>query len=127
MNQVKSLEIFAGNDKAEIVSVQNKPYMFINEHVNRDSIPEGFFAYDIRDNMDGQFWQIKPEVDVNHWGTIIGKEPVILYDKGGTSYDCPPDVCEPEFSMEGWYTGDYVTSPEEYLARYDTLKAMCEE
>lgn len=119
-------ELFEGNAQVEIVSVQGKPYMFENGRVDRDSIPEGLYTYDVRDDNDGQFWEIKPSVVVNHWGTIIGKEPVAL-DDDGESYECLPDAVEPEFSLEGWFTGDYVESPEEYLDRYEELKEECHE
>ena len=107
--KIKYDEIFP----AEIVEVQGKPYMFTNLRVDRGSIPEGLYAYDVGDDCDGCFWKIQRFVLVNHWATIIGKEPVDLDEFG--QYACPPDPEFPELSSEGLFPGDVVNSTDEYL------------
>ena len=110
---------FEHEKSLEIVSVNECPYMFTNMRIDRDTIPHGLFAYDVRDNdCDGEFAQIQPFVMVNHWGTIIGKEEVPLDPKWKCYY--------PDEDNDGWFTGDYVTSADEYLERYDELKEACQ-
>lgn len=58
--------------------------LFTNLRINRESIPKNLYCYDVRDSdrLDGSFAQIKEYVLVNHWGTIITKEPFSLDDSG---------------------------------------------
>ena len=111
---------FTHEKSYDIVCVNECPYMFTNMRIDRDSIPDGLVAYDIRDNdCDGTFAKIQKIVIVNHWGTIIGKEELPLDPKWFNYY--------PDKEKDGWFTGDYVESAEEYFARYDELKEACEE
>lgn len=82
--QVKFNEI----DRFEAVEVQGKTYLFTNLRVDRTSIPEGSHAYDVRDDDEcgGNFAQIQPYVLVNHWGTIIGPEEIVLDERN--QYNC---------------------------------------
>ena len=57
--------------------------LFSNLRLDRDTIPEGLFCYDVRDaDCDGTFAEVQPFVLVNHWGTIISKEPIPLNEYG---------------------------------------------
>ena len=71
---------FKTNEVLEVVELFDKRYLFTNMRIDRDTLPEGAYAYDIRDNCDGEFCQVQNYVLVNHWGTIIGfdeiKEPM---------------------------------------------------
>ena len=102
----------------EIVSVNNKPYMFTNMRIDRKSIPEGFVAYDVRDDDEcgGTFAQIQWFVMVNHWGTIIGTDEIPLDPK---TFDFIPG------DDDWWFTGDYVESLEEFKDRYEELAEQC--
>ena len=105
----------------EIVSVNNCPYMFSNMRIKRETIPDGLFAYDVRDNdwCGGEFAQIQNFVMVNHWATIIGKDE-LPFDPEWSCYF-------PEKETDGCFTGDYVKSADEYFERYNELKEQCEE
>ena len=99
---------------AEVVEVQGKPYLFTNERVKRDTIPEHWEAYDVRDDScDGEFWQIQRSVLVDHWGTIIGLAPIDLDEYG--QYWCPPDKDDPSTSSEGSYLGFTMDSASEFV------------
>lgn len=102
----------------EIVCVNRKPYMFTNMRIDRKSLPEGFVAYDVRDDDDcgGNFAQIAYYVMVNHWGTIIGLDEVPMDPNWGYI---------PDEEDDGWFTGDYVESPEEFKERYEELAEQC--
>lgn len=69
-------EFVAKNYTFDIVELQGKRYMFTNLRVDRSTIPKGLYAYDVGDNCDGSFCRVQKFVMVNHWGTIIGKEPI---------------------------------------------------
>lgn len=103
----------------EIVSVNHKPYMFTNMRVERKTLPDGFVAYDIRDDDEcgGTFAQIKNFVMVNHWGTLIGTDELPL----------DPEWYEfiPESEEDYWFTGDYVKTLEEFVERYEELEEQC--
>ena len=105
----------------EVVSVQNKPYLFSNMRIDRKTIPDNLYAYDVRDDCDGQFWQIQKFVMVNHWGTICGMEPVDLDDRG--QYWCPPEEADPDMSSEGYFLDEIIESPDDFRNRYISIKS----
>lgn len=106
---------FGSEKMYEIVSVNDCPYMFTNMRIDRKTIPDELVAYDVRDeDCNGEFAQIQKFVWVNHWGTIIGKDELPLD---------PEWFCYwPDEKKDGWFTGDYITSADEYFGRYDELK-----
>lgn len=68
--------------------------LFTNLRIARNSLPEGLHAYDLRDCDDcsGEPCEIKSHVMVNHWGTVIVKEPIegadegVILDENGYNY-----------------------------------------
>lgn len=51
--------------------------LFTNARLDRDTIPQDLYCYDVRDaDCDGTFAEVQRFVMVNHWGTIICKEPI---------------------------------------------------
>ena len=52
--------------------------LFTNGRVDRSLVPDGYYAYDLRGNDDGgdTACEIKNVVTVNHFGTIITREPI---------------------------------------------------
>ncbi len=52
--------------------------------IDRESLPEGLYAYDLRDCDDcsGDPAELRSFVLVNHWGTVITKEPIEGADEG---------------------------------------------
>lgn len=67
----------------EVVLVNSKPYLFTNMRIDRSSIPEGWFAYDVRESEGGagDFAEVQRFVLVNHWGTIIGMDELPLTER----------------------------------------------
>lgn len=62
------------NEDFEVLNVNGVEVLFTNLRINRDIIPNGLHAYDIRDSDDGsEFATIEPRVIVNHAGTILSK------------------------------------------------------
>ncbi len=55
---------------------------FTNLRVDRGSVPEGWYAYDIRHGDSGALCTIEEHVLVNHAGTFLTKKPVKLNEDG---------------------------------------------
>lgn len=92
----------------DVYLVNNRPYLFTDIRVKRESIPEHLHVYDVADgDGDGCFARIKPFIFVNYWGTIIGTDELPLIDG---AY-CPVYGTD---EYEGWFTGEYMTL-DEYL------------
>ncbi|MCM1298955.1 MAG: hypothetical protein NC203_07835 [Firmicutes bacterium] len=58
--------------------------LFTNMRIDRKSLPEGIYGYDLRDSDDcnGEPSELRNYVMVNHWGTVLVKEPIEGADKG---------------------------------------------
>lgn len=57
--------------------------MFTSTRIERDSLPEGIYAYDVRESDDGnQLSTIEPSVCVNHGGTILTFQEIPMPSKG---------------------------------------------
>ncbi len=58
--------------------------LFTCLRIDRKTLPEGLFAYDLRDCDDcsGDPAELRSFVLVNHWGTVITKEPIEGADEG---------------------------------------------
>lgn len=67
-----------------LTEIDNRIVFFTNMRLDRDTVPDGLFCYDVRDsdNLNGSFVEIKPYVMVNHWGTILSHEPFPLDEYG---------------------------------------------
>lgn len=72
----------AKEEDFELVVLDDIPALFTNSRVDRGSIPDGAYCYDVRhdDCCQGIACEIKPHIMVNHWGTIIAKQEIPLED-----------------------------------------------
>lgn len=55
---------------------------FTNLRVDRDSLGEGRYAYDLQEGEDGEFCALRGSVVVNHGGTFITNEEINLGPEG---------------------------------------------
>lgn len=64
----------------EEVEVLGKKCLFTCCRVDKKTVPEGYFVYDVRhdDDCQGDPVEICKWVMVNHWGTLMSKEPFEL-------------------------------------------------
>lgn len=85
----------------EEIELFGKPMLFTNLRVNRATIPEGLYAYDIRHDDEG--WgdpvEIASCIMVNHWGTVITDDRILGDDEKWRDIDPEKDWA---------YTGRYV-------------------
>lgn len=58
--------------------------------IDRNTLPDGLYAYDLRDECNGEPNELKSFVLVNHWGTVIVKEPIEGSESG---VELTPDDC----------------------------------
>ena len=72
----------AVEERYELVEVFGRECLFTCARIDRATVPEGLYAYDVRhdDDCQGEPCEIKPHVLVNHWGTIICADPIEMSD-----------------------------------------------
>ena len=68
----------------ERFEILGRDALFTCLRIDRQTLPEGFYAYDLRDCDDcsGTPCQLKNFVMVNHWGTVVVREPIEGADNG---------------------------------------------
>ena len=69
-------------EEYETFFILGQDTLFTNSRLDRTTIPEGLYAYDLRDECDGNINELKEFVLVNHWGTVLVKEPIEGADRG---------------------------------------------
>ena len=72
----------AQTEEYESFFILGQDALFTNARLDRTTIPEGLYAYDLRDACDGNINELKDFVLVNHWGTVLVKEPIKGADEG---------------------------------------------
>ncbi len=55
---------------------------FSNARIDRDTVPQGKHAYDLRESDDGDLCAMETKVVVNHAGTFVCDQSVDLGEKG---------------------------------------------
>lgn len=65
----------------EIISYKGKEYEFIDMRLDRSTVPEGKYVYEVADDSsDGEPCRIKPFILVDFFGTILADEPIPMED-----------------------------------------------
>ena len=74
----------AREETYELVEVDGIVCAFTNARLDRQTVSDFLYCYDVRDSdlCEGIFAEIRPHVLVNHWGTILCKQPFSLDDDG---------------------------------------------
>lgn len=104
----------AAKEEYELVEIDGHPVLFTNMRLDRSTVPEGIYCYDVRDSdeLDGSMAEIRPHVLVNHWGTILCRDPFPL--DGRESYE-PEDW---NFLGEDMTLAEFMSAAPEELAAY---------
>lgn len=75
-------------EEFETMTVNNIPVLFTDARIDRDAVPDGLFAYEIRESDDGNRpATVEPVVMVNHGGTILSREEFRMEDWGGVEIE----------------------------------------
>lgn len=77
-----------GNETFESMTINDTPALFTDMRIDRNAVPEGLYAYDIRESDDGdRLATIEPTVMVNHGGTILTRKEFITEKNGYVQID----------------------------------------
>ena len=88
------MKVNAAEESFELMELFGKIVIFTNLRVDRSTVPEGLYVYELRDeDCTGDICEIKPFIMVNHWGTIICKEPIELDTKWNSKFVDEGDYC----------------------------------
>lgn len=73
----------AMTESFEHIELFGEPALFSNFRINRSTVPDGWFCYDVRgsDNDPGRLTTLEARVVMNHAGTILSPEE-ITFPKG---------------------------------------------
>ena len=108
------MRVNAMTEKFEDVTVLGHPMLFTCARVERDSVPEGLYMYEVRhdDDCQGDPVQIANWIMVNHWGTLISNKQVRLEPSknGNNAYR----YINPE---NDWNYEGIVTTVKEYMEK----------
>ena len=82
-NGGKRMELDAGKETFERAEIDGVEVLFTNARLDRDTVPEGLYCYDVRetDGSSGIAATLEPFVAVNHWGTVLSKQPFPMEDE----------------------------------------------
>ena len=79
----------ARKETFEEIEIFDTLALFSSERIQRESVPEGFYCYEVRHDDEG--WgdpvQIAKGIMVNHFGSIITREPIRLPPHGYLDID----------------------------------------
>lgn len=106
--EVKELSAQSMTDeKLDVIEVLDRMALFANGRLLPEEIPEGLYAYDLRESDDGnRFISIEPKVGVNHGGTALMKE---MLDFGESGYIPLDEDSDPNFL-------GYTMTPQEFAS-----------
>ena len=88
------MKVNAQEESFELMELFGKTVLFTNMRVDRSTVSDGLYVYELRDeDCTGDICEIKPFIMVNHWGTIICKEPIELDTKWNSKFVDEGDYC----------------------------------
>ena len=78
------MKVNARTDKFQHLEVFDKPALFTNGRIARDTVPEGWYCYDIRGSDDdpGELCYMEENVVVNHAGSVLMPEKLAMPKSG---------------------------------------------
>ena len=91
--------VYTHAEKYDVVELFGKPALFTSDRLNNSDIPQGLYVYHVRgdDETTGGFAALEPRVLVNHFGSIVTKEPVDFGEKGFIEFT---EDTEPNFKSK---------------------------
>ena len=68
----------AMRDYFELIEIYDQPAMFSNGRIDRETVPDGWYCYDLRgsDNDPSEPATVEPYVSFNHAGAILLPTPI---------------------------------------------------
>ena len=108
----------------DVIDLFGKAALFTSDRLTDSNIPKGLFLYHVRgdDETTGGFAELAPRVLVNHFGSIVTKEPIDFGDDGFIAFT--PET-EPIFlPVEAVTFSDYLRkdfTPQEIITEQKEL------
>ncbi len=97
-------------DDYERFEICGEDALFTNARIDPDSVPEGFHRYELRgDDYGGSdICEIAKSILVNHFGTVITRNPIELLDgESRVITDDDYNFIGDHIDFESWMNGDY--------------------
>lgn len=102
------------DEKLDVIEVLGAKALFANGRLMPEEIPEGLYAYDLRESDNGdRFISIEPKVGVNHGGTVLMKEILDFGESGCIEFDEDSDPNFTGLSMTAQEFADEEQAEEE--------------
>ncbi|NLE26964.1 MAG: hypothetical protein GX625_16815 [Clostridiaceae bacterium] len=98
------MSVNARKEQYEYIELFDKPGLFTNSRIDRDTVPKGWYAYDLRgsDYDPGEPVTVEPNVVVNHAGTVLMPEPVTIPKEGFRRLKGRLDFIEGGVTLQGF-------------------------
>ena len=105
------MKVDARTECYEAITIFDIPMIFTCLRIDRDTVPDGLFVYEIRhDDEEGEPCQIARWILVNHYGSVLSTTPVELVESPICN-NAYRDISEDDWNFEG-----YGLTLDEYLA-----------
>ena len=102
-------------DKYDLVELFGKPALFTGERLSPAKIPAGLYVSHVRgdDETTGGFAELAPRVLVNHFGSIVTKEPIDFGKDGYIAFteDTEPNFTGQSVTMREFLDGNFSMDP----------------
>ena len=96
------MRVNAYDESFEYIELFGKPALLTKNRIQTDTIPEGWYCYDLRgsDTNPSEPVTVEPLVAVNHAGTILTHEPVTIPKSGYRSLKGRLDFLGERYSLK---------------------------
>ena len=105
----------ANSERFYVVNVQGKTMLFLYARIDRTTVPNGVYVYEVRYNdcAKGAPNQIANYINVNFLGTLLSRYPLKLELSAGEKYACYNIDTKRE-----WYFEGIMLTIQKYLEKY---------
>lgn len=103
----RGMKLNVREEQFEWAEVDGVEVLFTCARLDRDTVPEGLYCYDVRetDGFSGIAATLEPFVVVNHWGTVLSREPFPMeegyYQLGADSFNYLGEAMTAEEYLQG--------------------------
>ena len=107
LNASETDYVYTYGEQYDLVELFGKQALFTSDRLSNSDIPKGLYLYHVRgdDETTGGFATLEPRVLINHFGSIVTKEPIDFGEKGYIEFT---DDTEPKFTGESVSFSDFI-------------------
>lgn len=103
------LKTNAREEEFDLMEVFGKIVLFVECRLDRDTIPENLYVYEVRYNDSGDFYSVENNVVVNFHGTIISKDPIDVPEDGRVAGNDDYGYLDPNWTLDRYVNSDFST------------------